>query len=129
MQHTEWGDAPRRDPARALLALPLFSRLRELEVDLLYLGRPPTDEDGDSGGATLGAGPAAPPAGPAAALAPAVEPLAQAEALLAPLAHLRPPHLRRIRVAVSLPLPRSTVAELEARYGPLLSLELQLCEL
>jgi hypothetical protein len=124
-----WGAAPQRDPARALLALPRFTSLRELELDLLPLGPPPA-ADGGGGGGGGGEGEealGAPPAGGATAPTGAPpDPLAQAEALLAPLERLRPPCLRRVRLHIALGLSPSAVAELEARFSPGLQLELRL---
>jgi hypothetical protein len=121
-----WGRAAARDPARALLPLPKFVRLQELELDYTRLARIPrltnpvprlTNPDDFY-------------AGRARAEPTPAEMLAPVEALLAPLPRLRPPALRRLRVALIVSgdadaLERAA-GQLEARYAPCLSLELRL---
>jgi hypothetical protein len=119
----DWGRAAARDPARALLPLPKFVRLEELELDYTGLGPIPlpSDPEIDTYEARAASASAPPPA-PAELLAPV-------EALLAPLPRLRPPALRRLRVALEVrgeadALERAA-SELEARYAPYLTLELR----
>jgi hypothetical protein len=117
------GGASARDPARALLPLPKFVRLEELELDYTGLGYVPRPTDPESAYAAYKAAASAPPPTPAELLAPV-------EALLAPLPRLRPASLRRLRVALKVrgeadALERAA-GELEARCLPAaLSLELR----
>jgi hypothetical protein len=120
-----WGGAAARDPARALLPLPKFVKLEELELDYTGLGPIPRPTDPDDPYAAMFAPRApAPPPTPAELLAPV-------EALLAPLPRLRPASLRRLRVALTVRVRGEADAlgvaagALNARYSPYLSLELR----
>jgi hypothetical protein len=113
-----WGD-----PACSLLCLPEFVRLAELELDYTGLGCVPHPDEPQ--GLFAASAPLA-PAGLTLA-----QRLAPVKALLAPLPDVRPPALRRLRVMLAVRGEAGALqlaaGALEARYAPLLSLELRPC--